>query len=72
MVGIFLTHMKRKVANKNPEGNEDMYRLQRVNVDFPIWMIEKLDREATKLGLARQALIKFFVAEKLGYNAAAD
>lgn len=46
--------------------------LKRVNVDFPVWMIEKLDREATKLGLARQALIKFFVAEKLGYNAAGN
>jgi predicted DNA binding CopG/RHH family protein len=41
---------------------------KRVNVDFPPWMIKRLDEEASKLGLARQAVIKFFLAEKLGYN----
>jgi len=35
---------------------------KRVNVDFPIWMIEALDREANRLGIPRQSLIKTLVA----------
>lgn len=35
---------------------------RRVNVDFPIWMIESLDREASRLGVPRQSLIKMLVA----------
>jgi hypothetical protein len=31
---------------------------KRVNVDFPTWMIDSLDREAIKLGLTRQSVIK--------------
>jgi len=38
---------------------------KRVNVDFPIWMVESLDREAKRLGLPRQALIKVLVARHL-------
>ena len=38
---------------------------KRVNVDFPNWMIEGLDREAKHLGVTRQALIKFWLAEHL-------
>ena len=30
---------------------------RRVNVDFPTWMIESLDREASKLGVTRQSII---------------
>ena len=33
--------------------------LKRVNVDFPEWMIDSLDKEASKIGTSRQALIKF-------------
>ena len=33
--------------------------LQRVNVDFPNWMVSAMDKEATRLGVSRQALIKF-------------
>jgi hypothetical protein len=36
---------------------------KRVNVDFPIWMIEELDREANRLGIPRQSLIKTLVAK---------
>ncbi|MEN6368804.1 MAG: CopG family transcriptional regulator [Thermotogota bacterium] len=35
---------------------------KRVNVDFPLWMVESLDREAKRLGVPRQALIKVLVA----------
>ena len=38
---------------------------RRVNVDFPIWMIESLDREASRLGVPRQSLIKMLIAQHL-------
>ncbi len=38
---------------------------KRVNVDFPLWMVQYLDREARRLGVARQALIKLWLAERL-------
>lgn len=38
---------------------------KRVNVDFPIWMVESLDREASRLGVPRQSLIKMLIARHL-------
>ena len=38
---------------------------KRVNVDFPIWMIQQLDKEARRLGVPRQSIIKLWVAERL-------
>jgi hypothetical protein len=38
---------------------------KRVNVDFPLWMIQQLDKEAKRLGVPRQAIIKVWVAERL-------
>lgn len=38
---------------------------RRVNVDFPSWMIESLDREAKRLGVSRQSVIKVWIAERL-------
>lgn len=38
---------------------------KRVNVDFPTWMIDSLDREASKLGVTRQSIIKIWLAERL-------
>lgn len=38
---------------------------QRVNVDFPVWMVESLDREASRLGVPRQSLIKMLIARHL-------
>ena len=38
---------------------------RRVNVDFPTWMIESLDREAGRLGVTRQSIIKVWLAERL-------
>ncbi|MBN1586971.1 MAG: CopG family transcriptional regulator [Candidatus Omnitrophica bacterium] len=38
---------------------------KRVNVDFPVWMIHCLDREAKRLGVPRQSIIKVWVAERL-------
>ena len=41
---------------------------KRVNVDFPAWMITALDREAHKLGVTRQSVIKMWLAERLQQN----
>lgn len=38
---------------------------RRINVDFPTWMIESLDREAKRLGVTRQSIIKVWIAEML-------
>lgn len=40
-------------------------RMKRVNVDFPVWMVEGLDARARRLGITRQSLIKFWIAERL-------
>jgi hypothetical protein len=39
--------------------------LKRVNVDFPAWVVEALDREARRLAVTRQALVKLWIAERL-------
>ncbi len=38
---------------------------RRVNVDFPSWMIDSLDREASRIGVTRQSIIKVWLAERL-------
>jgi hypothetical protein len=38
---------------------------KRVNVDFPLWMIHLLDKEARRLGVPRQSIIKVWIAERL-------
>jgi hypothetical protein len=38
---------------------------RRVNVDFPVWMIDSLDREARRLGVTRQSIIKIWIADRL-------
>jgi hypothetical protein len=43
---------------------------KRVNVDFPAWMVDSLDREARRLGVTRQSLIKMWLADKLNATAA--
>lgn len=41
---------------------------KRVNVDFPVWMVEQLDREASRLGVTRQSIIKVWLAERLEWR----
>jgi len=41
---------------------------KRVNVDFPTWMIDALDKEAGRLGVTRQSIIKVWLAERLEQN----
>jgi len=45
---------------------------RRVNVDFPAWMVESLDREARRLGVTRQSLIKLWLADKLEQPVSAE
>jgi len=42
--------------------NED---IKRINIDFPVWMINSLDKEAKHIGISRQAVIKMWLADKL-------
>ena len=43
---------------------------KRVNVDFPSWVIDSLDREASRVGVTRQSLIKLWLVERLEEKAA--
>jgi hypothetical protein len=70
--------MKAKEFDKKFDDGEDMSahvnwskgsrpnkELKRVNVDFPVWVINALDKRAQTLGVTRQSLIKMWIAEKL-------
>ena len=59
-------------AGKDVTGQLDLTKARRikqeprrVNVDFPIWMIEELDKESKRLGVTRQSIIKVWLAERL-------
>lgn len=63
-------------SGKNISGALDLSRIRRplqeqkrVNVDFPIWMIASLDKEASRLGVTRQSIIKVWLAERLEQTA---
>jgi len=43
---------------------------KRINVDFPAWVVESLDREATRIGVTRQSIIKVWLVERLQAEAA--
>ncbi len=70
--------MKAKQLDKKFDDGEDITKYldvskahrpeqeqRRVNVDFPIWMIQSLDKEAKRLGVPRQSVIKVWVADRL-------
>ena len=70
--------MKAKDLDKKFDSGEDVTRFldfskarrpgqeqKRVNVDFPVWMIHRLDKEAKRLGVPRQSIIKIWLAERL-------
>lgn len=63
-------------SGKDVTGSLDLSKVRRplqtqkrVNVDFPIWMIASLDREASRLGVTRQSIIKVWLAERLEQSA---
>jgi hypothetical protein len=47
------------------KAKRSMQDQKRVNVDFPAWMIESLDKEASRVGVTRQSIIKIWLAERL-------
>ena len=70
--------MKAKEFDKKFENGEDVVKYleisrairpgqqqKRVNVDFPEWMVHSLDKEAKRLGVTRQSIIKIWIAERL-------
>jgi len=74
--------MKTKTFDKKFDDSEDITNLldlkkaerplkkqRRVNVDFPVWMIDSLDKEAERLGVSRQSIIKVWLAERLEKSA---
>jgi predicted DNA binding CopG/RHH family protein len=40
---------------------------KRVNIDFPVWMVEKIDKQASRIGITRQSLIKLWLADRLAH-----
>jgi CopG antitoxin of type II toxin-antitoxin system len=44
--------------------------IKRVNIDFPQWMVDRLDREAKRRGVTRQSLIKMWISDELDMRAA--
>ena len=70
--------MKAKEFDKKFDDGEDITKFlnfskairpgqeqKRVNVDFPVWMIHSLDKEAKRLGVTRQSIIKVWMADRL-------
>ena len=66
--------MKAKDLDKKFDSGEDITQFldipnarrpgqdqKRVNVDFPVWMIHSLDKEAKRLGVPRQSIIKIWI-----------
>jgi hypothetical protein len=41
------------------------YEQKRININFPLWLLKKIDNEAGRIGVARQSLIKIWLAERL-------
>ena len=76
--------MKAKDFDKNfDEGKDDIVddlnlstarrinrEQKRINVDFPTWVVESLDREAARIGVTRQSIIKVWLVERLKAEAA--
>ena len=70
--------MRAKEFDKKFESGEDLtddldfsksrrvnQEAKRVNIDFPLWVVEQLDKQSKRLGITRQALVKVWIAEKL-------
>ena len=58
--GEDITHLLDLSSTRRPNLEQ-----KRVNVDFPIWMVNQLDREAKRVGVTRQSIIKMWLAERL-------
>ena len=52
-----------------PKAKRTLQEPRRVNVDFPKWMIERLDKEASRLGVTRQSVIKVWLSDRMEKSA---
>ena len=57
--GSIIEHLDLSTAHRPAEEQK------RINMEFPVWMLEALDREAKRLGVTRQSIIKLWLAERL-------
>ncbi|MBI4179785.1 CopG family transcriptional regulator [bacterium] len=75
--------MKAKEFDRNFDSGKDITKFldltrarrtnqtpKRVNVDFPSWMIHSLDKEAGRMGVTRQSIIKVWISERLKVQSA--
>ena len=81
-IGIFFIMKAKKLDQKFDNGDDildflDLSRAKRVmqdqkrvDGDFPVWMLELLDKEASRIGVTRQSIIKVWLAERLEQLAA--
>ena len=73
-----LKYMKASEFDKKFDNGEDIsefldfskserpgQKQKRVNVDLPVWMINLMDKEARRIGVTRQSIIKVWIAQKL-------
>ena len=65
--GEDITHLLDLSSTRRPNLEQ-----KRVNVDFPIWMVNQLDREAKRVGVTRQSIIKMWLAERLEHTQSAN
>ena len=58
-------HLDFSKAQNLKEFEKDRFKVRKVNVDFPEYIINLLDKEAQKIGVTRQSIIKVWIAERL-------
>jgi len=61
--GVDVSHLLDLSSAQRPNQEQ-----KRVNVDFPLWMVNQLDREARRVGVTRQSIIKIWIAERLEHT----
>jgi len=61
--GVDVSHLLDLSSTRRPNQEQ-----KRVNVNFPLWMVSQLDREARRVGVTRQSIIKIWVAERLEHT----
>ncbi len=47
------------------EFEEKLLSIKKVNIDLPSWAIASLDKEAKRMGVTRQSIIKMWLIQKL-------
>ena len=47
------------------EFEKELLAIKKVNIDLPSWAIASLDKEAKRMGVTRQSIIKMWLIQKL-------